>query len=252
MADYFEPTVVQQIIPNADMTPLERLLLTHIFQSERDDDGWYFFAEECPANVIVVDRESLVAALAETRDEDSSVHAYVAEQFASAATDDAEVDLDLSGTSWEFMLQDIIKRSGTLAHVTVVSAFTCSKMRPDGFGGMAVLITADAIRGKSTNDILGEFLDEAEHGSLAAAPGFGDHILLRLTEQNVRAALPEIIGADPSLTTVGAEDIADSDIRAACLAVVERTDLSEERGAAVFNAAIGAIRQAEQRRATSA
>ena len=27
MADYFEQTVVQQTIPDADMTPLERLLL---------------------------------------------------------------------------------------------------------------------------------------------------------------------------------------------------------------------------------
>ena len=75
MADYFEQTVVQQTIPDADMTPLERLLLAHIFQSERDGDGWYFFAEEYPATMIVVDRERLVAALAETRDGDSSAHA---------------------------------------------------------------------------------------------------------------------------------------------------------------------------------
>ena len=34
MADYFEQTVVQQTIPDADMTALERLLLSHIFQSE--------------------------------------------------------------------------------------------------------------------------------------------------------------------------------------------------------------------------
>ena len=53
-------------------------------------------------------------------------------------------------------------------------------MRPDGFGGMAVLVTADAIKGKSTEDILGDFLDEAEHGPLATAPGFGVHVLLRL------------------------------------------------------------------------
>jgi hypothetical protein len=34
-------------------------------------------------------------------------------------------------------------------------------MRPDGFGGMAVLITADAIVGKSTSDLLEDFLVEA-------------------------------------------------------------------------------------------
>jgi hypothetical protein len=41
-------------------------------------------------------------------------------------------------------------------------------MRPDGFGGMAVLITADAIRGKSTNDILEDFLAEQD-----IEPGLG-------------------------------------------------------------------------------
>ena len=45
MADYFEQTVVQQTIPTADMTPLERLLLSRIFECEPDGDGWYFFAE---------------------------------------------------------------------------------------------------------------------------------------------------------------------------------------------------------------
>ena len=248
MADYFEPTVIQPTIPDADMTPLERLLLSHIFQSERhDDDGWYFFAEECPDTMIVVDRASLAAALAETRADDSSVHAYVAEQLASAAEDD-EIDLDLSGTSWEFMLQDIVKRSATLDHVTAVSALTCSRMRPDGFGGMAVLITADAIQGKSTNDILGELLDQAEHGAPGAAPGFGVHVLLRLSEAAVRAAIPEIVGADPDLTKLAAADVTEADVRAGCLAVVERIDLREDHAVAVFNAALAAIRAAEARR----
>ena len=251
MADYFEQTVVQQTVPDADMTPLERLLLSHIFQSERDGDGWYFFAEESPASMIVVDRASVTAALAGTDESDSSVHAYVTEQIALTAEDDTEIDLDLSGTSWEFMLQDIVKRSATLEHVSVVSAFTCSRMRPDGFGGMAVLITADAIQGKSTDDILGEFLDEAEHGALAAAPGFGVHVLLRLAEENVRAAIPDIIESDPTLTMLAAADVTDVDIRAGCLVAAERTDLTEEQGSAIFRAALAAIDEAERRRAAA-
>ena len=35
-------------------------------------------------------------------------------------------------------------------------------MRPDSFGGMAVLITVDAILGKSTNDIIEDFLAEMD------------------------------------------------------------------------------------------
>jgi hypothetical protein len=60
--------------------------------------------------------------------------------------------------SWEFFLQDVVKRSQTLAFISVVAAFTCSRMRVDGFGGMATVITADAIRRKSTNDLIEDFL----------------------------------------------------------------------------------------------
>jgi galactokinase len=77
------------------------------------------------------------------------------------SADAVEIDLGLSGTSWEFFLQDVVKRSRTLAYISVVAAFTCSRMRPDGFGGMTMVITADAIRGKSTNDLVEEFLSEA-------------------------------------------------------------------------------------------
>ncbi len=41
--------------------------------------------------------------------------------------------------------------------------------------------------------------------------------------------------------------ISDTDIRAGCLGVVERMDLTEEQDSAVFNAAVAAIREAEQR-----
>lgn len=62
---------------------------------------------------------------------------------------------------WKSILQDIVRRSKSLRYVTAVSSFTASKMRPDGFGGMAVLITPKAIVGKSTNDIIEDFLAEA-------------------------------------------------------------------------------------------
>ena len=82
--------------------------------------------------------------------------------MAVASSDDTEIEIDFSGTSWEFIFQDIVRRSSTLRYVTAVTSFTCSKMRPDGFGGMAVLITVDAILGKSTNDIIEDFLSEMD------------------------------------------------------------------------------------------
>jgi hypothetical protein len=247
MADYYSPTVVQPTIPSADMTALERLLLTHIFESAPDGDGFYFFAETSPNTQIELPIETIRFALADSEDVHSEAVAFVREQLKDVGDADGYVCLDISQTSFEFLFQDIVKRSATLDHVTIVTSFTCTKMRPDGFGGMAVLVTADTIKGKSTEDILGDFLDEAEHGPLGTAPGLGVHVLLRLHEAKVRAQIAQIIEADETLTPIAAGAVTDADIRAGCLVVAERTNLAEEQDAAVFKAALSAIHEAEQR-----
>ncbi len=78
------------------------------------------------------------------------------------------------------------------------------------------------------------------------------HVLLRLDESAVRAEIAEVIATDETMTGLTADAVADADIHAACCAVVEQADLSEERGAAVFRAALAAIREAERRRTASA
>ena len=170
MADYYTPTVVQPTIPYADMTPLEQLLLTQIFESEPNDDGLYFFAEIMPTDQFELPIETLRNALAASDSVASQTSTFVIDRLNDAGEDYADIELDLSVTSWEFIFQDIVKRSATLDHVTAVSAFTCSRMRPDGFGGMAILITAGAIRGKSTEDILSDFLDQAHLPAQSATP----------------------------------------------------------------------------------
>ena len=60
-----------------------------------------------------------------------------------------------------------------------------------------------------------------------------------------------MIATDETLTGLTADAVTDADIHAACCAVVEQTELWEERGAAVFRAALAAIREAQQRRAAS-
>jgi len=248
MADYFSPTVIQQPIPITDMTPLERLVLSLIFDAEPDGEAVYFHTSLGPSDAIGLSIDELRAAFDASAGIDSTATAYIAERVAVASTDDTEIEIDFSGTSWEFLFQDIVRRSPTLDNVTVISAFTCSKMRPDGFGGMVVLITADAIKGKSTNDLLEDFLAEAEPGGKADAGNSGSHVLLRLDETAVRAEIPILIKTDETLTTLAPNAVTDSDIRAVCLAVAERADLSEGRSAAVFRAALAAIRGAERRR----
>ncbi len=249
MADYYSPTVVQQTIPNIDMTPLERLLLTHMFESEPDGEGLYFFASESTSDVIWVDRAELEAALAASEAFESGANAFVIERLAQVPPGESEIELDYSVISWEPMFQDIVRRSSTLEYISVIMSFTCTKMRPEGFGGMAILITANTIAGKSTEDILCELMDQAENGALMAAPGSGVHNLLTLDERDVRAEIDHAIENHSSIgpVQIKPEDVTGEDIRAACLAVVAHADLAEEKGAAVFKAALAAVKQAEQR-----
>ncbi len=162
MANYYYPTVIQPTIPEADISPLERLLLESIFSASdsADGGGLYFYAEEGPVDFIVLSRTEIETALTASNGTVGTVATFVAERLSRAAPEEAEIDLDLSGTSWECIFQDIVRRSPTLHYVTAVTSFDCSKMRPDGFGGMAVLITADRILGKSTHDLIAEFLAE--------------------------------------------------------------------------------------------
>jgi hypothetical protein len=167
MADYFYPTVVQPAIPLADMTPLERLVLSRILDCEPDGDGLTFFSGTGPNDRIVLSGAEFRAAFARSDGIESRLRDYVAERLARLDSDAAYVELDVSGTSWEFFLQDIVRRSRTLRYVTVVSAFTCSKMRPDGFGGSASLITADDIKYKSTHDILEAYVSAMEDAQVS-------------------------------------------------------------------------------------
>jgi hypothetical protein len=161
MPEYFSPTVIQPAIPVADITPLERLLLSHIFQAEPNGEGLYFHADEGPAGMIWLDRAPLETALAQSyASPGNTAVTVVANQLAPIPADNVEIELDFSDRSWEAIFQDIVRRSATLRYVTAVTSFTCSKMRPDGWGGMAVLITPSAVMGKSTGDIIEDFLNE--------------------------------------------------------------------------------------------
>lgn len=158
MADYFSPTVVQQLIPIADMTPLERFVLGLVFDIETEGDDLYLHSSTGPRDGIGLSIHDLRTALEASTEEESVLTAYVRDRVSAAPGDDTEIELDLSELSWAHILQDIVRRSPTLDYISVVSAFTCSRMRPDGLGGGVVLITAEAINSRSTHDILEELL----------------------------------------------------------------------------------------------
>ncbi|CAH1663356.1 MULTISPECIES: hypothetical protein [Hyphomicrobiales] len=79
------------------------------------------------------------------------------------------------------------------------------------------------------------------------APMPRPHILLSFDESEVCATIGEIIAGDETFATLSADAIGDDDIHAACAAVAAASDLSEERGSAVFRAALAALRSVERR-----
>ena len=175
MADYHSPTVVQPDIPAADMTPLERLILDLVFDAENSESGIYYHSWCGPSDVVTLSVDDLRTAWAASRDHgESSMGDHVAgllSRYEADASDDPPDDIDVDLTDpdvgWDRMFQDIVRRSATIDGIVVTTAFTCTKMRPDGFGGGVMLITANAIHYRSTTDVLEEFWNEAAKAAAA-------------------------------------------------------------------------------------
>ena len=178
MADYHAPTVVEPVIPLKAMTPLEHLVLGLVFDSEDDDGGVYFHSWCGPSDMVTVPFDNLREASQLSRDVAGSVIGTHVE--ALIATLDAqieaephdEVDLDLSDPEigWNRILQDIARRSSTLDEIVVWTAFTCTKMRSDGFGGAVTRITTDAIQYESTERMLGTMRAYTSRPAETASP----------------------------------------------------------------------------------
>lgn len=91
----------------------------------------------------------------------------------SAESDECKseyLDIDMSEPVWSSILQDILRRSATIDEIVVTTSFTCSRMRPDGFGGAVILITADTISGNSTSQMIKDLRAEAAGISSARDP----------------------------------------------------------------------------------
>ena len=96
MADYHTPTVVQQTIPNYAI-PLERLLLTNIFDADESIGEHYFYAEESPQTMLALGRDELDAAIAASQEHPSSALPAIQEQLSRCEPDQSTIYLDLSG-----------------------------------------------------------------------------------------------------------------------------------------------------------
>jgi len=161
MADYYTPTVVDPVIPIAAMLPIERLFLASVFSEEVDGATAYYYSDDGATDLVFFPADEVRAALDAVSPETSRLAQKLIDQQPDAILGEDEIELDMCGDLWADVLQDIVRRSPDLDHLTVTMAFTCSKMRPDGFGGLAMLITADCIRSESTHTLFDRFYTEA-------------------------------------------------------------------------------------------
>lgn len=162
MLDKSAPTIISPAIPRGDVTPLENLLLSLIFEAREEGDTLRFFTRHGPSHIVTLSRADLAAALAASAEAtDSVANRYVAERIGRAGAQNAsdpfdDFDLDMTGTSWEFLFQDIVRRSSTIDEIVVRSATISDGS--DGFDldGSVTMITAATVRSKSTTDGLEE------------------------------------------------------------------------------------------------
>lgn len=139
MADYmnqsvFQPTIPKHLINDEDRRIIEAFGITLETSGE---DKFYLYADEWCCNGYLDSEEP----------------------------DGEEIELGEDDLFSRF--QEIIRRSnGELNWISKESAYTCSRMRPDGFGGGAVFISADDIQYSFTSQWLEERISEAETGNI--------------------------------------------------------------------------------------
>lgn len=161
MADYYTPTVVDPVIPVSAILPVEAMFLGQVFSEDVENGIAYYYSEYGANDLIFLDPKEVREALEATDHASSRLAAKLLNEHADAILGDEEIEFDMAGDLWPDVLQDIVRRAPDLQELTVTMAFTCSKMRPDGFGGLAMLITAQSIRSESTHTLFDRFYTEA-------------------------------------------------------------------------------------------
>jgi hypothetical protein len=137
MADYYSQAVFQPLIPKQLINDEDRRIIEAFSITLEDDGGdkFYLYADE-----------------------------WCCSGYLDSEEPEGE-EIELSEDDLFNRFQEIIRRSnGELPWISKESAYTCSRMRPDGFGGGAVFITADDIQYSFTGQWLEERISETETG----------------------------------------------------------------------------------------
>jgi hypothetical protein len=150
-------------LPIADITPLEKLILSRVLDCAEIDRGLELYTDTGPMNPIVVSQRELMEAI-DTSDHanESLLKRFVRKRVLAilpAENPDPEsvVFIDLSEFPWQFVVQDIITRSPAARELVVIQWISLSSQRPDTFGASVSLITENGIFHATSEDMLKDF-----------------------------------------------------------------------------------------------
>ena len=165
-------------LPIADITLLEKLILSKVLDCAEIDGGLELYADTGPMNPIVVSRRELMEAI-DTSDQanESLLKRFVRERVLSilpAENPDPEnvVFIDLSEFPWQFIVQDIMTRSPTARELVVIQWISDPSQRPDTFGVGVSLITENGVFHATSEDLLADFRKRDQ--AFASGPSSGD------------------------------------------------------------------------------
>ncbi len=187
MNDLETTIVITPAIPLHDMTPLERLVLSHIFDAEETEEGLLLYSDRGAAKTVSLPAEAVIAAYpVSRRTPDSELNQVMARYWRAQIDLQDTIDVDLSETSWEIFLRDIVARSVRLSEIRVLEWYRHPSQAPDSFGVNVMLITATGAAGRSSDDLFEELRADSENQT--PAEGF-----------RRSPGVPDLAGADPAI-----------------------------------------------------
>ena len=215
MADYYSQCVVKPSIPNRLVDKADRLALEGLgYTFEQDGEDWYLFAAEGENSTVwginpndwieVIDAvyppgverpawlERLGDYLSSSIERTPSLRTMIASDW----------DLDLTAVPmsaaeiFQAMLQKPVNTGErAIKEITIEGSLTCSKMRPDGFGGWVEHITASGIRYDSTKEILERWSNDNERGPEDTLLAAAKAVLANWQHGDLAAAVRQLAAA---------------------------------------------------------
>ncbi len=154
MDDLETTIVINPAIPLVDITELERLVLSSVFDAGEVDNALLLYTDRGAALTFSLAAGDLSAAYETSRRAPKSeLNRIVAECWRDQIDGRDRIEIDLRPSSWEFILQDIVARSETLSEVRVLEWSRHSSQRPDSFSASIMLITATECAGRSSDNL---------------------------------------------------------------------------------------------------